>query len=82
MNYPCLSLKQDLIDEAFFGTKYETQKQFEKTAPSRQKMYDKIQKDLRLQSGLVEECDQREFKTSKFKAMYRHKRESPQRNKK
>ena len=66
-------VKQNLIDEVFSGAKYGVEKQ---TLPgSRQKM-DKIQKDLRLQSGLVEECDQCEYKSSKFRAMYRHKREN------
>ena len=72
MNYPILSLKQNLIDEVFSGAKYRINKYDTKKY---QKKYDKIQKALRLQSGLVEECDQCEFKTSKFKAMYRHKRE-------
>ena len=76
MNYPSLSLKQNLIDEVFSGLKYGTEKQLQQTSPSRQKMHDKIQKDLRLQRGLVEDCDQCEYKTSKFKAMYRHKREN------
>ena len=80
MNYPSLSLKQDLIDEVFSGTKYGTQKQFQQTSPSpgaiRMKKFHTLQKQLRLQSALVEECDQCEFKTSKYLAMYRHKREN------
>ena len=80
MNYPCLSLKQDLIDDVFSGTRYGTQKQVQQTTPLpgaiRMKKYHKMQKQLRLQSGLVEECDQCEFKTSKYEAMYRHKREN------
>ena len=39
------------------------------------KKHMKIQTELRLQSGEVDECDQCEYKTAKFKAMYRHKRE-------
>ena len=74
MNYPSLSLKQNLIDDAFSVTKYEKKKY---NYREYSKKYDKIQKELRLQSDLlVEECDQCEFKTSKFKAMYRHKREN------
>ena len=80
MNYPCLSLKQDLIDEVFSGTRYGTQNQVQQATPSpnaiRRKKYYKMQKQLRLQSGLVEECDRCEFKTSKYEAMYRHKREN------
>ena len=91
MNYPSLSLKQDLIDEVFsnkkYGSqkcsnkKYESQKQLiEQTTSSsgaiRMKKFHKIHKELRLQSGVVELCDQCEFKTSKYMAMYRHKREN------
>ena len=73
MNYPSLSLKQDLIDEVFSKKKYGSKKQSEAI---RLKKYHKIQKELRLQSGVVEECDQCEYKTSKYMAMYRHKREN------
>ena len=88
MNYPSLSLKQDLIDAAFSGAVYGFQKQQEKSlspgvinkgrlkaARDGMKKYLKIQTELRLQSGEVDECDQCEYKTAKFEAMYRHKRE-------
>ena len=98
VNYPTLSLKQDLIDAAFSGATYGFQKQQEKrfqkqqekslspnlirinkgrlkAARDRMKKHLKIQTELRLQSGEVDECDQCEFKTAKFEAMYRHKRE-------
>ena len=77
MNYPSLSLKQDLIDKVFSGAKYEIQKQSEQSASPgsiRFKKYKQIA--LRLQNGVVEECDQCEYKTSKYMAMYRHKREN------
>ena len=85
VNYPTLSLKQDLIDAAFSGATYGFQKQQEKRFQKQQekslspgairmKKY-RIRKKLRLQSGEVDECDQCEFKTAKFEAMYRHKRE-------
>ena len=76
VNYPTLSLKQDLIEAAFSGATYGFQKQQEKSlSPGaiRMKKY-RIQKEL-MQSGEVDECDQCEFKTAKFEAMYRHKRE-------
>ena len=79
MNYPSLSLKQHLIDKVFSGAKYQIHKQFEGTTLTpgviRMKKYHKIQKQLRLQNDMVEKCDQCEFKTCKYKAMYRHKRE-------
>ena len=79
MNYPSLSLKQELIDKVFTGAKHGIQKQLEQTTPSpgaiRLKKYYKKEKNLRLQNALVEECDQCEYKTSKYMAMYRHKRE-------
>ena len=94
MNYPSLSLKQDLIDAAFSGATYGFQKQQEKVKVKTEKSLSpgainkgrlkaalaakkhlKIQTELRLQSGEVDECDQCEYKTAKFKAMYRHKRE-------
>ena len=90
VNYPTLSLKQDLIDAAFSGATYGFQKQQEKSlspgairmkkgrlkaARDRMKKHLKIQTELRLQSGEVDECDQCEYKTAKFEAMYRHKRE-------
>ena len=78
MNYPSLSLKQDLIDEVFAGAKNGTQKEL-KQAPSpgsiRIKKYYKEQKELRLQNVVEEECEECEYKTTKFEAMYRHKRE-------
>ena len=78
MNYPSLSLKQDLIDKVFSGTTSGIQKELKQT-PSpgsiRLKKYYKEQKELRLQNVLVEECDRCEYKTTKFSAMYRHKRE-------
>ena len=39
------------------------------------KEYHQKKKELLLQSPVLEECDQCGFKTSKYKAMYRHKRE-------
>ena len=78
MNYPSLSLKQDLIDEVFSGAKNGIQKELRST-PSpgsiRIKKYYKEQKELRLQNVVEEECGQCEYKTTKFEAMYRHKRE-------
>ena len=82
MNYPSLSLKQDLIDEVFYGA----QKQLEQT-PSpesirikkhflafRQRKYYKEQKESRLQNVVVEQCDQCEFQTTKFDALRVHKK--------
>ena len=74
MNYPSLSLKQDLIDEVFSGAKCGIQKGSDQsTSPGSIKL--KKYKAPRLQNDLVEECDQCEYKTSKYLAMYRHKRE-------
>ena len=42
----------------------------------RVKEYDQKQKELLLRNPVVDECDQCGFKTSKYKAMYRHKREN------
>ena len=78
MNYPSLSLKQDLIDKVFLGAKNGIEKELKPT-PSpgsiRIKKYYKKQKELRLQNVLVEECDQCEYKTTRFQAMHKHKRE-------
>ena len=77
MNYPSLSLKQDLIDKVFSNKKYEIQKELKQTRSSeaiRMKKYRKEQKEQRLQNVVVEKCDQCEYETVKFKAMYRHKR--------
>ena len=74
MNYPSLSLKQDLIDEVFYGV----QKQLGQT-PSpgaiRMKNHHRKQKERRLQTAVVEECDQCDYKSCKYMALYRHKRE-------
>ena len=107
MNYPSLSLRQELIDKVLSGAKYGTQRQTQKTpspkyviqrqtqktpspeygiqrpmqkAPSpeanRMKKLRKRQKESRMQNAVVvEECDQCEFKSSQFKAVYRHRRE-------
>ena len=74
MNYPSLSLKQDLIDEVFSKKK----KELNQTASAgsiRLKKYYKEQKELRLQNVVVEECDQCDYKTTRFQGMYKHKRE-------
>ena len=91
MNYPSLSLKQDLIDQVFSNKVFSNkdngvQKELKQTASAesirRNKYYNrnrKIQykerKELRQQNVLVEECDQCDYKTTKFQAMYKHKRE-------
>ena len=74
MNYPSLSLKQDLIDGVFHSAKYGIQKKL--TPSERLKKYRKKKIELRSLNVVVEECDQCEFKTSKYKAMYRHQREN------
>ena len=79
MNYPSLSLRQELIDKVLSGAKYGTQRQMQET-PSpeaiRMKKLRKRQKESRMQNAVVvEECDQCEFKSSQFKAVYRHRRE-------
>ena len=78
MNYPSLSLKQDLIDKVFSNKNNGVQKELNQTTSAGSiavKKYYKKQKELRLQNGLVEECDQCDYKTTKFQAMYKHKRE-------
>ena len=78
MNYPSLSLTQDLIDKVFLNKNHEIQKELKQTLSSesiRMKKYYKEQKELRLQNVVVEECDQCEYKTAKFLALYRHTRE-------
>ena len=78
MDYPSLSLKQELIDKIFNGASYEIPKLSEQTLSSgaiRMKKHHNRQKELRLQNAVIEECDQCDFKTSKYMAMYRHKRE-------
>ena len=78
MFYPSLSLKQELIDKVFSGANNGIKKHLEQT-PSpgaiRAKKHHKKQKELRLQNVVVEECDECDYKTSKYMAMYRHKRE-------
>ena len=78
MNYPCLSLKQDLIDEAFSNKKYEKiKKELKQTASPqsiRMKKIYKEQKELRLHTVVVEECDQCEYKTTKYDALRFHKK--------
>ena len=78
MNYPRLSLEQDLIDDAFSGVKRGIKKEPKQhESPSeRVKRYHKKQKELKLQNDNVDECDQCEYKTSKYQALYRHKREN------
>ena len=74
MEYPSLSLKQDSIDRLFSGI----QDDFKVTPSpetSRFKVHYHKQKELLSQNPILEECDQCGFKTSKYKAMYRHKRE-------
>ena len=77
MNYPSLSLKQNLIDEVFTNKECGSQKELKQTtslgSSKRKKRY-KEQKELRLQNVTVEECDQCEFKTTKFQTMRHHKR--------
>ena len=73
MNYPSLSLKQGLIDDVF-----SKKKELTRTASAgsiRLKKYYKEQKELRLQNVVVEECDQCDYKTTRFQGMYKHKRE-------
>ena len=78
MNYLSLSLKQDLIDKVFSKKNNGVQKEQNQT-PSpgsiSQKKYYKEQNELRLQNVVVDDCDQCDYKTTKFKALYRHKRE-------
>ena len=77
MNYPSLSLKQDLIDEVFSDKKYGIKTELKQTASpgsSRLKKIYKEKKELRLQNVVVEECDQCEYKTAKFDALRFHKR--------
>ena len=78
MNYPSLSLKQDLIDKVFSNKKNGVQKELNQT-PSpgsiRLKQYYKKQKELRLQNVVVDECDKCDYKTTRFQALTKHKRE-------
>ena len=80
MEYPSLSLKQDLIDRVFSKTNSGIQGDNFKVTPSpgaiRAKLHRQRQKELLLHNPVLEECDQCDFKTSKYKAMYRHKREN------
>ena len=80
MNYPSFSLKQDLIVPFFSEASYENGKQMkEQTASSgsiRLKKYYKEQKEKSLQNDVLEECDKCDNKSSKFKAMYRHMKET------
>ena len=72
MNYPSLSLKQDLIEQFFSEAKYGTKKLMKKQS---MKKYYKEQKEKSLQKVVVEECGECDYKSSKFKAMYRHMKE-------
>ena len=77
MNYPSLSLTQDMIDKIFSETKQvvarsKPQAETKKTISAR---YYRKMKEIRALSGEVEECDQCDYKTTKFMAMYAHKRE-------
>ena len=80
MNYPSLSLKQDLIEQVFSEASYGNGKQMkERNASSRSiklKKYYKEQKEKSLQNDVLEECDKCDYKSSKFKAMYRHMNET------
>ena len=77
MNYPTLSLKPDLIDKVF-SKKNNVQKEINQT-PSpgsiRLKKYYKEQKEVRLQNVVVDECDQCDYKSTRFQALTKHKRE-------
>ena len=80
MNYPSLSLKQDLIEQVFSEASYGNGKQMkEQTASSgsiRMKKYYKEQKEQSVQNAIVEKCEKCDYKSSKFKAMYRHMKET------
>ena len=78
MEYPSLSLEQDLIDRIFSGEKNPNQEDLKKIPLSqsiRMKEYDRKKKKILLENPVVEECDQCGHKTSKYRAMYRHMRE-------
>ena len=79
MEYPSLSLKQDSIDRVFCKTASRIQGDDFRATPSpgamRAKLHDQKQKELLSKNPVLEECDQCDYKTSKYKAMYRHKRE-------
>ena len=67
-----------MIDKVFSNKNNGVQKELNQTTSAGSiavKKYYKKQKELRLQNGLVEECDQCDYKTTKFQAMYKHKRE-------
>ena len=90
MDYPSLCLNQDLIDKVFLETKQVTPRhqyvnpkalwskknyhQYVKSKASWSKENYRQKKELRSQSGEVEECDQCDYKTTKYMAMYVHKR--------
>ena len=75
MNYPSLCLNQDLIDKVFLETKQGIPRPPVLNKDSWSKRYYHKKKESRSQSGEVEECDQCDYKTTKFMAMYGHKRE-------
>ena len=75
MNYPRLSLKQHLIDEVFHGAKSVIEKELRQTPSESLKKYHKEKIELISLNVVTEKCEQCEYKTSKYKAMYRHKRE-------
>ena len=67
MDYPSLSLKQDVIDQAFSS----------ELKPSRTlyfKEYLKQQKENMLKNPVMEECDQCDYKTINHHCMFQHKR--------
>ena len=67
MDYPSLSLKQDVIDQAFSS----------ELKPSRTlyfKEYLKQQKENMLKNSVMEECDQCDYKTMNHRCMFQHKR--------
>ena len=80
MEYPSLSLKQDSIDRVFSKTNTGIHGDNFKVTPSpgaiRAKLHRQRETELLLRSPVLEECDQCDYKTSKYKAMYRHKREN------
>ena len=85
MNYPSLSLKQDLIDKVFSKNNGVQKEQNQTPSPGSilqkkywsilQKKYYKEQKELRLQNVVVDECDQCDYKSTRFQALTKHKRE-------
>ena len=61
MEYPSLSLEQDLIDRIFSGEKNPKQEDLKKIPLSqsiRMKEYDRKKKKILLENPVVEECDQ------------------------